>query len=96
MVNLVLCRSAPPELHRHAASTHPTEGSNMIRSALTRPPKVKTLAQQKADFTAEGAPPPGKLAMSIPDTAHESVKAISRAPTIVLGARKRRPSRKSR
>ena len=68
----------------------------MIRPVLTLPPKVKTLAQQKADFTAEGSPPPGKVAMSIPDTPHESVKAISRAPTVVLGAHKRRPSGKNR
>jgi hypothetical protein len=34
---------------------------DMIRNALTgktEPPK-KTLVQQKSDFTAEGAPPPG-------------------------------------
>ena len=55
----------------------------MNQPVLTRPPKVKTLAQQKADFTAEGAPPPGKA-------------AISGAPTIVLGAHKRLPSGKSR
>jgi hypothetical protein len=35
----------------------------MIRNALTGEPKAepKTLAQQKSDFTAEGAPPPGAL-----------------------------------
>ena len=68
----------------------------MIRPVLTLPPKVKTLAQQNADFTAEGAPPPGKVAMSIHDAAHEFVKAVSHAPTIVLVAHKRRPSGKNR
>ncbi len=29
---------------------------------------VKPLAQQKADFTAEGAPPPGKVASAEPVT----------------------------
>ena len=67
----------------------------MIRPVLTLPPKAKTLAQQNTDFTAEGAPPPGKVGMDIPETAHESVKVVSRAPTIVRGAHKRRPSSKN-
>ena len=29
-------------------------------------PVAKTLAQQKSDFTAEGSPPPGNVATSIP------------------------------
>jgi len=68
----------------------------MTRPVLTRPPKVKTLTQQNADFTAEGAPPPGKGGMSIPDTGHLSVKAILPAPIIVPGAHKHRPSDKNR
>jgi len=80
MVDRVVGRSARPQLQRHAASIHITEGSNMIRHVLTLPPKVKTLAEQNADFTAEGAPPPGKVGMSIPDTGHESVQAVSPAP----------------
>jgi hypothetical protein len=55
----------------------------MIRPVLILPPKVKSLAQQNADFTAEGAPPPGKVAMSIPDTPHEFVKPVLREPVIV-------------
>ena len=35
-------------------------------------PKPKTLAQQQADFTAEGSPPPGKVAASIPVTAQKA------------------------
>jgi len=67
----------------------------MGRPVLTLPPKVKTLAQQKSDFTAEGAPAPGEVGMSNPDTAHECVEAVSRAPTIVVSAHKRRPSGKN-
>jgi len=63
----------------------------MNRPVLTVPPKVKTLAEQKTDFTAEGAPPPGKVGMSIPNTGHECVEAVSRAPTIAVSAHKRRP-----
>ncbi len=33
----------------------------MIRNAFTGEPKPKTLAEQKNDFTAEGAPPAGKV-----------------------------------
>ena len=29
-------------------------------------PKPKTLVQQNADFTAEGSPPPGKVATQVP------------------------------
>ena len=67
----------------------------MKRPVLTLPREVKTLAQQKSNFTAEGTPPLGKEAMSIHDTADEFVKAVSRAPTIVLRAHKRRPSGKN-
>jgi hypothetical protein len=94
-VNLVLGRSARPRLQRHAALILATEGFNMIRPVLTLPPKVKTLAQQESDFTAEGSPPPGKVATSIPDTPHESVKAASRAPSVAVSAHKRRPSSKN-
>jgi hypothetical protein len=50
--------------------------------------KAKILAQQDADFTAEGAPP-GAVARSMHDAAQEFVKAIPRAPTVVLVAHKR-------
>lgn len=37
-----------------------------------RPPApvavLPTLAEQKADFTAEGSPPPGKVATAVPTT----------------------------
>jgi len=38
----------------------------MVRSA--RSPESLSLAQEKADFTAEGAPPPGRVATAVPAT----------------------------
>ena len=38
----------------------------MIRRKPPQPIKASTLAQQHADFTAEGSPPPGKVAASEP------------------------------
>jgi hypothetical protein len=40
----------------------------MILSKPTHPPKLRTLAQQHDDFTAEGSPPPDKVATTIPAT----------------------------
>ena len=33
-----------------------------------RAPRLKNLDQQKADFTAEGSPPPGKVTTEVPET----------------------------
>ncbi|HSV46096.1 MAG TPA: hypothetical protein VLJ58_09920 [Ramlibacter sp.] len=44
----------------------------MIRRKPTQPIKPSTLAQQQADFTAEGSPPPGNVAASGPVTARPS------------------------
>jgi len=38
----------------------------MTRPPATPPPAAKTLDEQKADFTAEGAPPPGPMLKPIP------------------------------
>lgn len=38
------------------------------RLARAAAPKARELALQQADFTAEGAPPPGKVGLSIPET----------------------------
>ena len=52
----------------------------MIRNALTGEPKAepKTLAQQKSDFTAEGAPPPQRK--PVPEVGPAESKAPA-APT---------------
>jgi hypothetical protein len=44
------------------------------------PPRAKTLAQQQADFTAEGSPPPGHVAASTPVTEHKTAGTPA-APT---------------
>ena len=40
----------------------------MKRPLLTLPPKAKpkTIVQENADFTSEGAPPPGKVGADVP------------------------------
>ena len=37
-------------------------------------PVPATLAEQKADFTAEGSPPPGWVATAVPVSAHDTAK----------------------
>ena len=54
---------------------------------------LPTLAQQKADFTAEGAPPPGKVSTDVPVTADPAEHQAKHAETRVLGTiRLKRPS----
>ncbi len=43
--------------------------------------KVQNLAQQKIDFTAEGAPPPGKVAGEGPATADTAAPLRARRPS---------------
>ena len=38
------------------------------------PRAVAELAQQKSEFTAEGAPPPGRVALDVPVTSAETKK----------------------
>ena len=58
----------------------------MNRLSPKRAHKVSTLTQQQADFTAEGSPPPGKVATSVPVATHKTTKATS--PATARGARK--------
>ena len=58
----------------------------MKRTAPKRASKVSALKQQQADFTAEGSPPPGKVATSVPVMTHKTAKTTS--PATVRGARK--------
>jgi hypothetical protein len=37
-----------------------------MNEPATPVPEPKTLAEQKAEFTAEGSPPPGKVSTSLP------------------------------
>jgi len=54
----------------------------MIRTAPPRTPKTRTptLAQQQADFTAEGSPPPGQVATAVPVTVDTTPKAPADQP----------------
>ncbi len=54
---------------------------------------AKTLVQQKADFTAEGAPPPGKVATEVPAMPSKAARTVLRLPVNVPGARKGPPQR---
>ena len=66
----------------------------MIQRKPAQPPKPKTLGQQHDDFTAEGSPPPGKVATSIPVTTHRAEG--SRAARRVSPPRKGPPVGRSR
>jgi hypothetical protein len=44
----------------------------MKRTAAKPAQKVITLTQQQADFTAEGSPPPGRVATSVPVATHKT------------------------
>ncbi len=46
--------------------------------AVNPPTPTPTLAQQKADFTAEGAPPPGKVSTEAPVTADPAEHPVKR------------------
>lgn len=54
----------------------------MIRSATGRAPKVKSLAQQNTDFTAEGSPPPGQVGTTVPVAAEATATSLTSAPAV--------------
>ena len=55
--------------------------------------KPKTLAQQQSDFTAEGSPPPGKVATAEPVAARKVKGVVAPVPQ---ASGKRPPSAQSR
>jgi hypothetical protein len=65
-----------------------------IRRKPTQPIKPSTLAQQESDFTAEGSPPPRKMA----ESGHAQVRetATLPVPTRVQPVRKGPPVGRSR
>ena len=65
----------------------------MIRRKTAQPVKRSTLAQQQSDFTAEGSPPPGKVAASEPVSVKE---AAAPAPARMRPVRKGPPVGRSR
>lgn len=66
----------------------------MPRPIKPRPTPSKSLARQNADFTAEGAPPPGQVAgLELPKAAAPSARhAASRTPAHIPGAHRRAPT----
>lgn len=65
-------------------------GASAAASPATPAPKTRNLTQQKTDFTAEGAPPPGKVALDVPVVNDEGQGESSLHPVAVPGTRKRR------
>jgi len=68
----------------------------MKRPAPARPAEPKSLAQQNTDFTAEGSPPPGRVAGSGVAGALPQRHAASRTPAGIPGAQRRAPTGKRR
>jgi hypothetical protein len=62
------------------ASQFPLKGNNMHKVPLTPPVKPKDLAQEKSDFTAEGAPVPGNVATAPPLTPEDVEKVTLAMP----------------
>ncbi len=60
----------------------------MNKAPRTQPPKAKTMAQAQADFTSEGAPPPGKVGTERPATSRKIAPASLRAAPNLPGTRK--------
>ena len=65
--------SSPPR----AAIPESTD-NHMTLHSVPHTAALPTLAQQKADFTAEGAPPPGKVSTDAPVTADPAEHAVRR------------------
>lgn len=49
----------------------------MIKYAPTQASKNQRLTQQKTDFTSEGSPPPGKVALSTPATVEPGAGGVA-------------------
>jgi len=65
-------------------------------SAPTAKPEANGLAQQKADFTSEGSPPPGHVATTPPATADKPKIPVPHAAAPAVRGNKRVPWGKSR
>ena len=65
----------------------------MIPNEPGRKPNPAGLAQQEADFTSEGAPPPGNVATTVPKTANTPGKSRSRTRTPAGSHGKRAPQK---
>lgn len=68
----------------------------MSKLLTLRAPKVKSLDQQKTDFTSEGSPPPGKVDIAVPAMPDKIPKPGAPTAATVHGIRKRPRSLKDR
>jgi hypothetical protein len=59
-------------------------------------PKPKSLTQQQSDFTAEGSPPPGKVAAAVPESTGSNGKSQPHPSGIPQDNRRRMPWGKRR
>jgi len=69
---------------------------DMSKPIALRAPKGKSLDQQKADFTSEGSPPPGKVDIAVPEMPDKTSKPEEHTSDTVHGIRKRKSSLKDR
>ena len=72
--------SSPPR----AAIPESTD-NHMTLHSVPHTAALPTLAQQKADFTAEGSPPPGKVSTEVPATPDPVVYTATHPGTRVYG-----------
>jgi len=59
-------------------ATPPRLAPLRVAPARVEPDAKAALAEQKSDFTAEGAPPPGKVANSIPVSGNDAPRTRRR------------------
>jgi hypothetical protein len=64
----------------------------MIRHPRTRARKSASLIQAQADFTAEGAPPPGQVATQAPVLPAAAATAVRPAPAKARGNARKGPA----
>lgn len=72
----------------HSARSSHHKATRGVRAPAAVPSELpnSTLAQQKADFTAEGSPPPGKVATDLPATPSVvSAHGVAVAATLPIG-----------
>jgi len=81
---------------RHSAAGLLDENARtmMIRPKSPRPSPPNSLSQQQSDFTAEGSPPPGKVAAASPVTPKKTATMASKVAA--PAHRKGPPAGKSR
>ena len=73
-------------------TVNPKQGFTMPKLKAPRPARIKTLEEQKTDFTAEGAPPPEAVLIPGQDSTAVDAVADKKAPVIKPGTHTHRRS----